>query len=196
MEVKIKNQNELIDATIEMVDGVMVVSPKESKEEKIDLSQFKEGDILYCSHADFSWLCIYKGDAEYIGKRICMEVYCPLNLNEGKEKYIGEYYDDRVTFIRHATDEERQKLFQALADEGLEWDAEKKQIVKLKWKPKFEEVYYTPSFNEFGFEQNVYRWGKDDIDSKLYEMGWVFRTKQECQAFCDRLNKVLVNIKP
>lgn len=29
MEVKIKNGNEMLDATIEMIDGVMVVSPKE-----------------------------------------------------------------------------------------------------------------------------------------------------------------------
>lgn len=31
MEVKIKQGNEMINATIEMVDGVMVVSPKEVK---------------------------------------------------------------------------------------------------------------------------------------------------------------------
>ena len=29
MEVKIKQGSEMLDATIEMVDGVMVVSPKE-----------------------------------------------------------------------------------------------------------------------------------------------------------------------
>ena len=31
MEVKIKQGEEMLDATIEMVDGVMVVSPKEVK---------------------------------------------------------------------------------------------------------------------------------------------------------------------
>ena len=31
MEVRIKQGNEMLDATIEMVDGVMVVSPKEEK---------------------------------------------------------------------------------------------------------------------------------------------------------------------
>lgn len=33
MEVKIKDQDKLIDATIEMVDGVMVVSPKKERYE-------------------------------------------------------------------------------------------------------------------------------------------------------------------
>ena len=31
MEIKIKQGSEMLDATIEMVDGVMVVSPKEEK---------------------------------------------------------------------------------------------------------------------------------------------------------------------
>lgn len=41
MEVKIKQGNEMLDATIEMVDGVMVVSPKEVKFEP------KYGDDYY-----------------------------------------------------------------------------------------------------------------------------------------------------
>lgn len=41
MEIKINNNGEYIPATLEVVDGVMVVSPKE---EKVDVSQFKDGD--------------------------------------------------------------------------------------------------------------------------------------------------------
>lgn len=96
MEVKIKNQNELIDATIEMVDGIMVVSPKE-----------------------------------------------------------------------------------------------------VKWKPKLiGENYYTTSFNEAEFVPYLYGWNEDETDFKLYEMGWVFKTEQECQEFCKRLNQAIENIKP
>lgn len=39
MEIKIKDQDQLIDATIEVVDGVLVVSPKEEKYE------LKDGDV-------------------------------------------------------------------------------------------------------------------------------------------------------
>lgn len=41
------------------------------------------------------------------------------------------------TFLRYATEEEKQQLFDALAKENKVWDAEKKQIVDLKPKCKF-----------------------------------------------------------
>ena len=47
MEVKINNQNELIDATIEMVGGVMVVSPKEVKFEPKDGDVCKSFNSIY-----------------------------------------------------------------------------------------------------------------------------------------------------
>ena len=93
MEVKIKNQNELIDATIEMVDGIMVVSPK-----------------------------------------------------------------------------------------------------KVKWKPKDGEVFHFPIFSDVlggfdtGYQEN------DNTKIPSVERGWCFKTEQECQAFCDRLNKAIENI--
>lgn len=95
MEVKIKQGKEMIDATIDMVDGVMVVSPKE-----------------------------------------------------------------------------------------------------VKWKPKVEEDYYTPSFT--GFEFNPYRnvWEEDSTDDELYNKDWVFKTEQECQEFCNRLNDAINQVKP
>lgn len=93
MEVKIKNQNELIDATIEMVDGIMVVSPKE-----------------------------------------------------------------------------------------------------VKWKPKDGEVFHFPVFSDVlgGFDTDYQE--KDNTRIPSVERGWCFKTEQECQAFCDRLNKAIENI--
>ena len=43
--LKIKNQDQLIDAIIELVDGVMVVSPKE---EKVDITKFKDVYDRFC----------------------------------------------------------------------------------------------------------------------------------------------------
>lgn len=42
MEVKINNNGILVDATIEMVDGVMVVSPKVEKFEPIDRTDWQQ----------------------------------------------------------------------------------------------------------------------------------------------------------
>lgn len=66
MEVKIKDQDKLVDATIEMVDGVMVVSPIEKFEPK-------DGDDYYTpifNNAYFepfhcSWTESDSGNARY-----------------------------------------------------------------------------------------------------------------------------------
>lgn len=41
------------------------------------------------------------------------------------------------TFLRYATEEEKQQLFEALAKENKAWDAEKKEVVDLKPKVEF-----------------------------------------------------------
>lgn len=51
MEIKIKDHDQIIDATIEVVDGVMIVSPKE---EKVDVTKFKDGDVITCGWDDGS----------------------------------------------------------------------------------------------------------------------------------------------
>lgn len=181
MEVKIKQGKEMIDATIEMVDGVMVVSPKGK------ICEFNDGDVLASDKSHVIY--IFKenvsedGNLGYIG------------INNNKELKLTESEWGNLIF-RLATEEEKKKLFDRLAEEGYSWDAEKKQPVKLKWKPKFEEVYYTPSFNGFGFERYVCRWDEDNIESQLYKMGWVFKTEQECQEFCKRLNEAINQVKP
>lgn len=181
MEVKIKNNEELIDATIEMVDGIMVVSPK-----KVDFEP-KEGDIITCTNSSCIYTLILKEVKEHV-------VYSYAVLLDNGCFKTNDWSDYRNP--RPATEEEKQKLFDKLAENGFEWNADKRELVKLKWKPKFEEDYYTPSFNIFEFEPHLYRCDEDETDSKLFEMGWVFKTKEECQAFCDRLNKAIENIKP
>ena len=94
------------------------------------------------------------------------------------------------------TEVEKQKLFDKLKEEGYEWDAEKKELVKLKWKPKVKEDYYTPSWSGFVFEPHVYGWDEDEFDFKCHSMGRVFKTKEECQAFCNKLNEAINSVEP
>lgn len=46
------------------------------------------------------------------------------------------------TFLRYATEEEKQQLFEALAKENKAWDAEKKEVVDLKPKVEFKTLDY------------------------------------------------------
>lgn len=198
MEIKIKDQNGYIEAEWTIEDGVMIVSPK--KNEKIDLSQFKSGDVLFCSHNRLQWLCIYKDEIEYVGDNIYMEDYCSLNLDGDKALYIKADYSDSATFVRHATEEERNKLFKALADEGWEWDVKERKLVKLKWKPKVGEMCYYPLFinDDLEFEVSTFKYEHQvDVDNDpCIPRGWVFCTEAECKEFCDKLNKAIEGVNP
>ena len=182
MEIKIKDKDNLIDATIDVVDGVMIVSPKE---EKVDITKFKDGDVITCGHhdcGDFQWTAILQGEIERIAD------YCSLDCK-------GEFLDhnsgsDSATWVRYATDEEKKKLFDRLAEEGLDWDPEKKELVKLKWKPICGQTVFLPDFKKGIFRTLAVVWLSGESDSML-QKGMVFNTQEECQVFCDKLNQAI-----
>lgn len=195
MEIKIKDKDQLIEATIEIVNGVMIVSPKE---EKADITKFKDGDVITCGHNDcggFQWTAILQGEIECIADNMFIGDYCSLDCK-------GEFLDhnsgsDSATWVRYATEEEKKKLFDKLAEEGFEWKADTKELAKLKWKPKIGETYYRPKLLYCEF---VCYSGITDYNNMVYikyhiNKGWVFRTKEECEQLCKRLNEAIEGIK-
>ena len=97
---------------------------------------FKDGDVLFAKSA-YNWIFIYKENEDkedlykYVGK-----------VNHPNHSYI--VYDGRplcctkdVSKIRFATEEEKQKLFDAIKANGYKWDAETKTLEKLE-KEKFD----------------------------------------------------------
>lgn len=183
MEVKIKSKEGLLEATIEMIDGVMVVSPKGEKFVP------KEGDIVtnvFQGVVQGTGIFDYEEQSE-----TWIHVYINLNNELCTDGYLGDVDD-----LRPATEEEKEKLFKALAEKGLAWDVEKRELVQVKWTPKVGEDYYTPSFNEFEFVPYLYGWDRDETDLKLSNKGWVFQDQTKCQEFCNRLNQAIENIKP
>ena len=101
----------------------------------------------------------------------------------------------KVVVERLATEEEKQQLFDRLKEEGWEWDAEKKELVKLKWKPKYDDNYWSVSLKGVEFMPLEHFWQNSEIGNKRLGKGWVFRTKEECQAFCDKLNEAINSVK-
>ena len=189
MEIKIKNQNQLIDATIEVVDGVMIVSPKE---EQVDITKFNDGDVITCGWSEgnqsYNWTCILHGEIEYISDNMFIGDYCSLDCK-------GEFLDrnsgsDSATWVTYATEEEKKKLFDRLAEEGLDWDPQKKELVKLKWEPICGQTVFLPDFKRGFFRTLAVVWLSGESDSML-QKGMVFNTQEECQVFCDKLNQAI-----
>ena len=116
--------------------------------------------------------------------------------------YIGWNFDNDTEFIegqwcysRFATEEEKKLLFDKLEEEGYEWDAEKKELVKIKWKPKVGETCFLPCFDFPKFIPKKRLWEINGFSTYHYNEGWVFKTKEECQEFCNRLNNAINSVK-
>lgn len=65
------------------------------------------------------------------------------------------------------------------------------------WVPDIDERYCTvhPSVSEERiFSPISLYWLDDSIDNRRLELGWVFRTMDEAQTLCDKLNEVIKDI--
>ena len=102
--------------------------------------KFKDGDIIYTKHKlGTEFVSIFRVEYE---RDIC--IYWNMNLSTNK--LIGYLHDgkafkvfiekDKVKEQRFATEEEKQKLFDAIKANGYKWNAETKTLEKLV-KPKF-----------------------------------------------------------
>lgn len=186
MEVKIKEGNGYVDADWTIEDGVMVVSPKEVKFVP------KDGDILSCFFRDE-----YQGTFVFEEASECGEAIFHFAL-DADGKFItgnGCNYFGYIYNLRPATEEEKKKLFDKLAEEGLAWDSEKKEIVKLKWKPKAEEHYFKPQLDMGQFIIHQTRWLNDVADRTYYKKGWIFKEPIDCENFCLKLNEAISKVK-
>ena len=188
MEVKIKNGNEMVDADWTIEDGVMVVSPKVVKFEP------KDGDIVtVTTETGGNYTCFFKG---------CVngDIYSYGGLNNLYNMLfeVGLVCcSKKQKTIYPATEEEKKKLFDKLKEVGYEWDAEKKELVKLKWKPKYGGRYYRPLFCNSGFYvyDNVFSEAAEPTIKPYIDKGWLFKTKKECQEFVDKLNQAIEGVK-
>lgn len=166
---------------------MMIVSPKE---EKVDVTQFKDGDVVALDSGINVQLFLFKKWRNTTSMlSLC---YAMLDDEIGLDIDEGTYFVNRI-----ATEEEKQKLFDALAKEGRAWDAEKKAVVELKQKPKENENYYAPIFTYGkGFHNCEYTWNNAICNTNIYNRNWCFKTKEECEVFCERLNQAIMEVKP
>ena len=59
-------------------------------------------------------------------------------------------------------------------------------IKKLPWKPKYGEEYYIPSIsNVVGY--NNFHWKGDDTDMRYYNLGLIFKSKEEAIALGQKM---------
>lgn len=181
MEVKIKQGSEMLDATIEMVDGVMVVSP-------IEKYVPKDGDVVVNGRFIFIYNDWLTAEAYY---------YCGMNLITSKILFPDGGHFGYVNQLRPATEEEKKLLFDKIDEEGYEWLADKRELIQKRWKPKFNEEYFVPSFTIADrFSPCIFTFINHELDYDYISRGWAFPNEDKCQQFCDKLNQAINSIKP
>ena len=185
MEQKFKIQvPDGCSAKIEQQDGFLVVVFEPKKEEKWVP---KDGDIYT---TDNNGIGIYNANCKAI--RNIIPFYCGLredgflhiHKQDGDNSGFG-YFDD----VRPATEEEKQRLFDALAKKGKRWNAETKQIEDLpRWRAKDSETYYIVN-SYCGVTPRRERNIKYDID--YYDIGNYFRTEEAAERAAEKIRKIL-----
>lgn len=171
MEQKFKIQvPDGCSAKIEQQDGFLVVvfEPKEWKP--------KDGDIIAFGTCGIGIFKKY----DYIGHEEYVTYVDDLLFNE-----TGWLNDN----VRPATDDEKQRLFDAIAKKGKRWNPETKQIEDLpRWRAKDGEKYYFVSDCldvDFNSEDS------DEYDDSYYAAGNYFKTEEAASRAAEKIRKIL-----
>lgn len=147
--------------------------------------KFKDGDILSC--------------ADYLGYH-CPFIYKGTDENGFHKYYIGLDSLSSITLpnctdaiwgngtLHHATDEERQLLFDKMKEQGLRWNAEEKRVEKIRWRAKYNGVYYFITFNgKIDSENDMYC----ALDNQRYNFGNYFRTRKQAEKAAEAVRETL-----
>lgn len=164
-----------------IVRGRRVVFEKAEEE----VQEFKDGDILsstdkYNSHCPF----IYKKtDSKefhhfYISIDILGDICFPNDM---------EIRRDDVT-LRHATEEEKQLLFDTMKKKGLRWNTEERKVEKIRWRSeKCENYYFLNSDLSISIMGDTY----SSMDDEFWDACNYFRTEKQAEEAAKHVREAL-----
>ena len=176
MEVTLKAGDSLnIPEGCKMVikDNVVVFE----KEEKEKVQEFNDGDVL-C--AENGTIVIFKekdaDDSEYFYSHYSTERSC-----------IGCWL---ISAFRHATEEEKQLLFDKMKEDFLQWDTEEKRVEKVRWKADVGEKYYFIN-SSLDIIEREECWSV--LCNEHYSVSNYFRTEKQALEALKRIKETLKN---
>lgn len=108
-------------------DAKCVIFPKGKTTWEGFCIPFKNGDIVYfvTEHGN-EYITIYKNDSN-----VYLETYIDLAVITSRCSLDSSFYIDNIKKQRLASEEEKQKLFDAIKANGYRWDEETKTLEKL-----------------------------------------------------------------
>lgn len=137
---------------------------------------FEDGDVLHSVHDDL--MLIYKESSS----SECFSSHFNTIHN----------YDSgwNIHSFRHATEEEKQLLFDKMKEQGLRWNAEEKRVEKIRWRAEMDKRYFI-----VGCSGNMGICVENNCrsDNHLYKFGNYFYTKEQAKEAAKRVKETLRN---
>lgn len=142
-------------------DDVVIFEPKECN--------FKKGDVIVSLKGEILLVDEYTGDSLISYVNIDEE---GTFFNTTYEKWI-EAHDWEL-----ATDEEKQKLFAKMKEQGLRWNTEEKRVEKIRWRAEYRCRYHLiTSCLKVGSNIDF----RHTEDEERWEVGNYFQTGEEAE---------------
>ena len=95
-----------------------------------------------------------------------------------------------LEYARHATELEKQLLFNKMKEQGLQWNAEEKKVEKIRWRANMNEYYYFVS--PIGTTcKSVVKNGLVLTSLERYEFFNQFRTEEQTTEAAKRVKETL-----
>lgn len=143
--------------------------------------KWRDGDILICRDCKLYVVVSY----------ICTNQKFFIACIQADKDNVQEYKDGLLCHTEDyclATDKEVKEFYEILHKNRKDWDAEKKQLVDWKWRPKDGEVYWVIS-SDGGVE--TYTWYDYPKDRGCFNFGNCFKTKEEAKTMAEKVWKLL-----
>lgn len=149
---------------------------------KLPEQQWKSGDILINKKSPRLFV-VFKGVDSFGDGRAHLCVDFGLTYKSGED---SSFKMDR---FRLASQEETAVFYRLLNEEGIDWDAKKKQIVLRRWMPKAgERFYYVDETGDAVSEE----WDeRDPVFVDLLLIGNCFRTREEAETMAEKFRVLL-----
>lgn len=136
--------------------------------------EFEEGDVLHSIHNEV--MLIFKKSTS--------------------DTRFSSHYDSieaggdiwNIECFRYATEEEKQLLFDKMKEQGLQWNAEKKRVEKIRWRAKKGGDYY---FIDVDLTVKSIDDTYSTFDNKLWDALNYFRTKEQAEEAAKRMKEAL-----
>lgn len=158
-------------------------------------TEFKRGDVLICydetrdNNAD-RFVFIFKDIVpDSMGNGMCAYVrLSPNRLRLDYEYMFASYWD----VLRHATPEEAQRLWDALAKEGKQWNPETMQVEEIKKEiPRSNHLSFYYFLSDLDFSINDCMENIHLQDGMRHKAGNYFLTKEQAQRAADKIKQAL-----